>query len=54
MTQTKKDSKYYINVAEIMQLKTPRCRLQKPTLKPTILVTGWNEWLQIKGVDTGI
>jgi hypothetical protein len=54
MTQTKKDSKYYINVAEIMQLKTPRCRLQKPRLKPTILVTGWNEWLQIKGVDTEI
>jgi hypothetical protein len=54
MIQTKKDSKYYINVAEIMQHKTPRCRLQKPTLKRTILVTGWNEWLQIKGVDTEI
>lgn len=54
MTLTPIDEKYYINVARIMNLKTPRCRLQKPTLKPTILVTGWNEWLQIKGVDTGI
>ncbi|WP_407374526.1 hypothetical protein [Methanobrevibacter sp.] len=54
MTKDGIDEKYYINVAEIMRLKTPRCRLQKPTLKPTILVTGWNEWLQIKGVDTGI
>lgn len=45
------DLKYYINVAEIMQLKTPRRKLQKPTLKPTILVTGWNEWLPIISVE---
>jgi hypothetical protein len=53
MIQTKKDSKYYINVAEIMQLETPRCKLYRPKLKPTIVVTGWNEWLPIIGVGVG-
>ena len=51
MIEHKIDLKYYINVSEIMLLKTPRCRLQKPTLKPTILVTGWKEWLPIITVE---
>jgi hypothetical protein len=54
MTQTKKDSKYYINVAKIMQLKTPRCKLPKPKMKPTVLVTGWNEWVNIIQVESDV
>lgn len=47
MTQSDIDSKYYINVALLMQLETPRCRLPRPKMKPAIMVTGWNEWLQV-------
>lgn len=47
MTNEKINSKYYINVASIMNLKQPRCKLPKPKLKPTILVTGWKEWLPL-------
>ena len=54
MTFGKFNPKYYINVASIMKLNHPRCRLPRPKMKPTILVTGWNEWLQIKTVETGI
>ena len=45
------DEKYYINVARIMQMKTPRCRLPRPRLKPTIMVTGWNEWLPLITIE---
>ena len=48
------DSKYYINVAEIMQLETPRCKLPKPKMKPTVLVTGWNEWVNIIQVESDV
>ena len=48
------NSKYYINIAEIMKLKTPRCRLPRPKLKPTVLITGWNEWLPIIKVETDV
>lgn len=52
---SKIDEKYYINVRELMVYDTPRCNLPRPTLKrKSIFVTGWNEWLQIKGVDTEI
>ena len=51
MTNYPIDEKYYINVAKIMQQKQ---HLPRPRLKRTILVTGWNEWLQIKTVETGI
>ena len=36
------DLKYYINVYDLMMLDLPR-----PKLKPTVLVTGWNEWLPL-------
>lgn len=45
----KVDLRYYINVRDLMNKQLPR-----PKLKPTVFITGWNEWLQIKGVDTGI
>ena len=51
MTKYPIDEKYYINVGKIMQQKQ---HLPRPRLKRTILVTGWNEWLQIKTVETGI
>lgn len=51
MTLNKIDEKYYINVARIMRLKTPRCRLPRPKMKPTIIVTGWNEWLQLITIE---
>ena len=54
MTELKIDSKYYLNVAKIIQLKTPRCRLPRPKMKPTIIVTGWNEWLPIISVEAEI
>lgn len=54
MTQSNIDSKYYINVAEIMQLKTPRCKLSRPKMKPTVLVTGWNEWVNIIQVESDV
>lgn len=37
---------FYINVAQLMDLHAPKCRLPKPKLKPTIFITGWGEWLQ--------
>jgi len=40
------DEKYYINVKELMNKQLPR-----PKLKPTVLVTGWGEWLPLV-VDT--
>ena len=46
MTSEKIDSKYYIKVSDLM--------LPKPTKKITVFVTGWNEWLQIKSVETSI
>lgn len=46
------DKKYYINVAEKMQLKKPQCKLPRPKPKtPKILVTGWNEWLRIITIE---
>ena len=43
------DKNYYINVKELM-LK----QLQKPSLKPVIFVTGWNEWLPLIKVETEV
>jgi len=43
--------KYYINVKEIMKLSHPKCSLSRPKMKPTILVTGWNEWLPIITIE---
>lgn len=54
MTELKIDSKYYLNVAKIIQLKTPRCRLPRPKMKPTVFITGWNEWLTIVQVETDV
>jgi hypothetical protein len=36
------NKQYYINVAEVMARQLPR-----PKLKPTVLVTGWGEWLPL-------
>ena len=54
MTLPKFNPKYYINVAEIMQLKHPRCKLSRPKMKPTVLVTGWNEWVNIIQVESDV
>lgn len=54
MTQSDINLKYYVNVAEIMQLKHPRCKLPKPKMKPTVLVTGWNEWVNIIQVESDV
>lgn len=51
MTEHKIDEKYYINVASIMNIKHPRCRLPRPKMKPTIMITGWNEWLQLITIE---
>ena len=47
MKNTKFNPEYYINVALLMQLKNPRCKLPRPRHKPTIYVTGWNEFLPL-------
>ena len=47
MKNTKFNPEYYINVALLMQLKNPRCKLPRPKLKLVILVTGWGEFLPI-------
>ena len=41
------DKNYYINVADLMDIHEPRCRLPRPKHKPTIYVTGWNEFLPL-------
>ena len=33
------NKKYYINVREVMELKTARCNLPRPTLKHLILLS---------------
>ena len=50
MTLLKFNPKYYINVASKMKENQ---RYPRPRLKRTVLVTGWNEWLQIKTIGTG-
>jgi len=34
---------YYVNVAELMKDQ----ELPRPKMKPTIFITGWNEWLPL-------
>ena len=36
------DMEYYINVKELMDKQLPR-----PSLKRTVFITGWNEWLPL-------
>ena len=43
------DSRYYINVQYLMNKSLPR-----PTLKRTIFITGWGEWLPLITVDTEV
>ena len=50
MNSNEIDSRYYIIVASKMKENNIYPR---PRLKRTVLVTGWNEWLQIKTVGTG-
>ena len=50
MNSNEIDSRYYINVASKMKENNIYPR---PRLKRTVLVTGWNEWLQIKTIGTG-
>ena len=45
------DENYIIRVADLMKIRSPRCRLPRPKLKPTILVTGWEEWLPLIQVE---
>jgi len=44
------DEKYYVNVASIMKLRTPRCRLPRPKMKPRIIVDH-DEWLPLVTVE---
>ena len=46
---TTKYKNYYVNVARLMAESLPR-----PKLKPTILVTGWNEFLPLVTVTTEV
>ncbi len=39
------DENYIIRVADLMEIRSPRCRLPRPKLKPIVFVTGWGEWL---------
>ena len=39
----------YINVAELMNENLPR-----PRLRPTVLVTGWGEFLRIISVEAEV
>ena len=44
------NTNYYINVKKLMEnqkLHTPKCNLPRPKHKPTIYVTGWNEFLPL-------
>lgn len=53
MTLTPIDEKYYINVARIMNLETPRCRLPRPKIKPTVIVNH-GEWLPIITIEAEV
>ena len=53
----KMDERFCINVKKLMveqELPAPKCKLPKPKLKPTVFITGWNEWLQIITVECEI
>lgn len=50
MEDNKIDYKYYINVAKIMKVNVPRCRLPRPKMKPTIIVDH-DEWLPLITVE---
>ena len=43
---------YYINVAGLMELNAPRCRLPRPKMKPRIIVN-YGEWLPLIDGFTG-
>lgn len=45
---------FYINVAQLMELNSPKCTLPRPKMKPTVFITGWNEWLTIVQVETDV
>ncbi len=44
---------FYINVAQLMELNSPKCTLSRPKLRPTVIVND-NEWLQIITVEAEI
>lgn len=44
---------FYINVAQLMDLHAPKCRLPRPKHKPTVIVND-NEWLQIITVEAEV
>jgi len=47
------NSKYYINVKEVMELSTPKCKLPRPKMKPTIFVN-FDEWLPLITVEAEV
>lgn len=47
------NERFYINVKSVME-NQGIFDLPRPSLRPTVYVTGWNEWLKIISVESEI